>query len=106
MSDAGLERAQAAAAAARAQLLATAQEIQSRLEPNNLLDEAVANVRDHSARIARTAGETVRERPALFGAAAAAGGLLLVRRPLLRLGRRLFGRGRKRKHETEDDAAG
>jgi ElaB/YqjD/DUF883 family membrane-anchored ribosome-binding protein len=102
VSDEGLDKAKDEASAARERLFATAQEIQNRLEPSSLLDDAVGTVREQSARIARTASDSIRERPAAFGAAAAAGALLIVHRPLIRFARRLFGRSK----ETEDAAAG
>ena len=105
MSDEGVAKAKDAAGAARERLFATARELQSRLEPSSLLDDAVTNVREQSARMARTAGDTIRERPAALGAAAAAGALLIVHRPLLRFGRRLFRRDRAAQ-ETENGAAG
>jgi hypothetical protein len=106
VSDDALDSAKAAAEAARARLFATAQEIQGRLEPQTLLDEAVGTVREQSAKLARTAGDTARERPGMVGAAAAAGALLVLRKPLMRLGKRLFGRRKREDDETEDDAAG
>jgi hypothetical protein len=102
VSDEAVIKAKEAAGAARARLLATAQEIQNRLEPSNLLDEAVTKTRETSVRFARTASDTIRERPVAFGLAFAAGALLFAHRPLLRLGRRLFGKS----DETEDDATG
>ncbi|HEY0271365.1 MAG TPA: hypothetical protein VGC10_10300 [Sphingomonas sp.] len=102
MSDAALDEARDAAAVARERLLATTREIQDRLAPATLLDDAVGDVRRRSVRLAHITGDTIRERPAVFGAAALAGVVLLVaHRPLLRLGRRLFGRA----GETENDAA-
>ena len=105
MSDEGVVNARDAASDARKRLFATAQEIRSRFEPSSLLDDAATNLREQSTRMARTAGNAIRERPAAFGAAAAAGALLIVHRPLLRLGRRLFRRDDPG-HETDNDAAG
>jgi ElaB/YqjD/DUF883 family membrane-anchored ribosome-binding protein len=98
VSDDSVAKAKDDAAAARARFFGTAQEIQSRLEPSHLFEDAVSDVKERSARAAQVAGDIIRERPAMFGAAAAAGFLLMVHRPIRRLGRRLFGRA----DETED----
>jgi ElaB/YqjD/DUF883 family membrane-anchored ribosome-binding protein len=102
MSDSRIvDKAQAKVDAARARLLDTTQEIQDRLAPSRLLNEAMTDARTRSAALVRTAGDVARDRPATIAAAAIAGVALIARKPLLRLGRRLFGRG----EATDGDAA-
>lgn len=88
-----LAAAKADARVARARLLGTVQEIQARLTPANLLDEAMTEVRSRSAHMIENAGRAARERPGTIAAVAAGIGLLLARRPLARLGAKLLRRG-------------
>ncbi|MDB5736604.1 MAG: hypothetical protein JWO65_272 [Sphingomonas bacterium] len=96
-----LDQAQDEARAARERLAATAQVIQSRLEPANLLEDALTDVKARSAEMVRVAGEQARQRPATIAAAAIAGLALLAHRPLWRLGRKITGRSR----ETDEGSA-
>ncbi|NIJ32106.1 DUF3618 domain-containing protein [Sphingomonas oligoaromativorans] len=93
-----LDAAKADARAARARLLGTVEEIQTRMTPANLLDEAMAAARARSTEMVENAGRAARDRPATVAATVAGIGLLLARKPLLRLGAKLLHRG----EETPD----
>lgn len=93
-----LDAAKADARAARARLMGTVEEIQTRATPSRLLDDALTGVRNRSADLAQSAGQAVREHPATVAAAVAGTALLLARKPLGRLGSKLFRRG----EETAD----
>lgn len=80
-----IDVAQAEVTEARAHLLGTIEEIQQRLAPRNLVDEAITQVRTKSADLAESAGRTVRERPATIATGAAGLALLLAHKPLGRL---------------------
>ncbi len=87
-----VEAAQAQVDAARLRLSATVEEIQLRINPRTLLDEAITEVRTRSSDLAQTAADTVREQPAVVAAGAASVGLVLFRKPLGRLFRKITGR--------------
>ena len=92
--------AQSRVDAARGRLMATIEQIQQRIAPSSLMDEAIEQVKTRSSELAQSAGQVVRERPATVAATAAGIGLLLAAKPLSRL----FG-GRKAppdetRHET------
>jgi ElaB/YqjD/DUF883 family membrane-anchored ribosome-binding protein len=80
--------AQRDADAARARLSATLEQIQAQLAPSRIMEETMDTVRTGSAELARNAAEVARERPGVVAGAAAAGALLLLRKPLARLFRR------------------
>jgi hypothetical protein len=77
---------------ARARLLETVDEIQARVAPAQLLDDALNGVKARSADIVETAGGVVRDRPGTVAASAAGVALLFARRPIARLARRIFSR--------------
>lgn len=77
---------------ARARLMETLDEIQSRVAPSQLFDDALSGVKARSADLAESAGEVVRDRPATVAASAAGVALLLARKPIARIARRLFSR--------------
>ncbi len=87
-----LDEAEADAAAARARLADTLDEIQTRLAPSQLFGDAIDGIRTRSADLAETAGEIVRDRPATVAAGAAGVALLFARKPIARLAARLFSR--------------
>ena len=87
-----LGRAEADVADARAQLMETVEEIQARLAPAHLIDEAIGGVKARSVDLAESAGEVVRDRPGTVAASAAGVALLLARRPIGRMVRRIFSR--------------
>lgn len=92
MSDSSLEVAVLQAREARARLAGTAEELQSRLAPSRLLDDAVETVRTGATELALTTAKSARRRPRAAIAVAVVGVFLLVRRPSWRLARRITGR--------------
>lgn len=93
-----LDAAKADARVARTRLLGTVQEIQSRITPANLLDDAMTAARARSTELVENAGRAARDRPATVAATVAGIGLLLARKPLLRLAGKLL----HRREETPD----
>jgi len=91
MSEDKLAAAQKDAKAARARLQGTFEELQARVEPSQLLDDAVSEVKERSTALARSAREVARDRPGVIAAAAGAAALLIAHRPILRLIRRMRG---------------
>jgi len=84
-----LDEAEADVALARARLIETVDDIQARITPSQLFDDAISSVK---ARSAETAGEVVRDYPGAVVASAAGVTLLLIRKPIGRLARRIFSR--------------
>jgi ElaB/YqjD/DUF883 family membrane-anchored ribosome-binding protein len=80
--------AQSEVDSARGRLMATVEQIQQRIAPSTLMDEALEQVKTRSSELAQSAGKVVRDRPATVAATAAGIGLLLAAKPLSRL----FGR--------------
>ena len=80
---------------ARARLAGTVHELQSRLAPAKLLDDAVETVRSGATELAHTTADAARRRPQAATAALGVGVLLVLRRPLWRLVRRVTGRAAK-----------
>ena len=74
-----LDEAENDVALARAQLSGTVEEIQSRLAPSQLLDDAISGVKTRSADLAETASDVVRDRPGTVAASAA--GVRVAARP-------------------------
>jgi hypothetical protein len=64
------------------------EQIQQRVAPANLMEEAIDQVKTRSAELAQNAGQVVRDRPATVAATAAGIGLLLAAKPLSKLFRR------------------
>jgi ElaB/YqjD/DUF883 family membrane-anchored ribosome-binding protein len=87
-----LDAAKANARTARTRLLATVEEIQARMTPANILDEAMTAARARSSEMVGNAGRAARDNPATVAATVAGIGLLLARKPLLRLGARFLHR--------------
>jgi ElaB/YqjD/DUF883 family membrane-anchored ribosome-binding protein len=83
-----VELAQSDVDSARRRLMATVEQIQSRLAPASLVSEALDQMKARSTSLANEAREIVRERPATVAAAAAGVGLLLAAKPIVRLFRR------------------
>jgi hypothetical protein len=77
---------------ARSHLLGTIEEIQARLAPRNLVDEAMEQVRTRSIDFAETAGRTLRERPMTMAAGVTGLALLLAHKPLGRLAAKILRR--------------
>ena len=93
--------AQANAKAARARLLGTLGEVQSRLKPSNLAQDAVESAAQGVASVARKGAEAVRRRPFAVAAITGAIGLVMARGWI----GDIVGR-RKRKHETTPSSDG
>ena len=91
-----VEVAQSQVDAARGRLMATVEEIQQRIAPSTLMDEAIEQVKTRSAEFAQSAGQAVRDRPATVAATVAGLGLLVAARPLSRL----FGKREAEQDET------
>ena len=87
-----LDEAEADVALARTRLMDTVDDIQARITPSQLLDDAISGVKARSADVAETAGEVVRDYPGRVAASAAGVTLLLARKPIARLFRRIFSR--------------
>lgn len=81
---------------ARGRLMATIEQIQQRIAPSSLMDEAIEQMKTRSSELAQSAGQVVRERPATVAATAAGLGLLLAAGPLAKL----FGRRKAEANET------
>lgn len=93
-SIARLARAESEAAKARARLGTTLGEIQEKLSPANILDEATRELRERGLQAADQAMASLRSRPVLATLAVSGIGWLLSRRPGLALLFKLFlGRG-------------
>lgn len=89
MSDGlALERAALQARLARERLFDTAHELQARLDPNTLIDEAVEGVKSTASGFANTTADAARRRPGVAAGAAGVALLLVIRKPLGRLFRR------------------
>ena len=84
--------ARAEAEAAKRQLMATVHEIQYRLKPSTLANEAWSGVRDTATQRSDQAKEIVREKPQAAGAVAALLVLIFARKPLMSLLGKAFGR--------------
>jgi len=97
-----VETAAAEVRAARERLTATVAEIQARAAPSHLVDETLATVRTRSAEFVETASRAARARPLLSGGILAGIALLVLRRPLWRLG---YGLWRRRKETTRADSS-
>ena len=85
---------------ARARLTATVGELHNRLKPDTLVREGVDRLRVRGGELADEVMDVTRARPGLIGGVGAGMLLIWLRRPLGRLGRRLFFTG----HETDPPA--
>lgn len=88
MSDATLDAAALQVRMAREKLMGTAHQLQARLDPATLLDDSVEAARTAAADLALTTRRTAQQRPGVAAGMAAAGALVLLRRPIARLFRR------------------
>jgi len=95
-----LDEAQADVAEAKARLADTVGDIQSRLAPSRIFDDAMAGVKSTSTSLFESANNVARKRPAAVSAAVAALMLLVAHRPVLRLLRLLARRPRRRVDPT------
>jgi hypothetical protein len=78
----------------RARLMATAHELQERLNPKTMARDAIQGAKEKGADLAEDAVDAVRTHPRAAGGAAAALALFLARQPLISLAGKLF-RGSK-----------
>lgn len=86
------------AARARARLMDTARELQDRLSPGTLAQNAWAGAKSKGADLAEEAVDAVKRRPAIAGGVVAALALFLAREPLMDMAGKLAGEvGTKRK---------
>ncbi len=90
--------AQARIDAARARLFGTIGEVQSRLRPSNLAQDAVESAAQGVASVARKGAEAVRAKPLAAAGIAATVGLVMARG--------WIGDILRRRHETRDPATG
>ena len=88
------------AAKARAELMETARELQERLSPAVLANNAWQGAKARGADLAEDAVDAVRKRPAIAGGIVAALALFLARDPLIGAGKKLAG-GAKRKPDRK-----
>jgi ElaB/YqjD/DUF883 family membrane-anchored ribosome-binding protein len=86
-----LTAARARARTARTDLQVTIREVQSRLRPANLAEEAIDNIRRKGEAVADDAAAAVRKRPVAAGAVAAGLGALIGVRLLRRRRRTIHG---------------
>jgi hypothetical protein len=77
---------------ARARLMATAHELQERLNPKTMARDAIQGAKEKGADLAEDAVDAVRTHPRAAGGAVAAVALFLARQPLMGLAGKLFGR--------------
>ena len=90
--------ARIAAERARGRLMETARELQERLSPATLAQNAWAGAKSKGADLAEEAVDAVRRRPAIAGGVVAAIALFLAREPLIDMAGKLAdGVGSKRK---------
>ena len=83
-NDRPVDRARRDAGAARARLMADVHQLQDRLRPTNLAEEAVENVKASGVRVA----DLARRKPVAATAAALGVILLIARKPIVGLFRR------------------
>ena len=76
---------------ARARLMDTARELQERLSPGNLAQNAWEGAKSKGADLAEDAVDAVRRRPAIAGGLVAAIALFLAREPLIDMAGKLAG---------------
>ncbi|MDG2532818.1 DUF3618 domain-containing protein [Sphingomonas sp. HITSZ_GF] len=93
-----VEAAKARIAAARAQLFGTLGQVQERLSPSNLAQDAVESAAQGVATVARKGAEAVRSRPLAAAGVVATIGLVMARG--------WIGDIIARRHETRDPATG
>ncbi len=82
------------AARERAQLMATARELQERLSPAVLASNAWEGAKTKSADFAEDAVDAIRQRPAIYGGALGAIALFLAREPLIGMAGKLTRRSK------------
>jgi len=109
MTDPKVEAARIEVERSRAQLLETAKELQTRLEPGKLTRDAWQSAKEKGADLAEEAVDAVRRRPYAAGGAVAALALFIAREPVMELFGKLTGvmtsgepkKKKKKKSKTE-----
>lgn len=91
MTDAKVEAARIQVERSRAQLLETAKELQTRLEPGKLTRDAWQSAKEKGADLAEEAVDAVRRRPYAVGGAVATLALFIAREPVMELFGKLAG---------------
>jgi ElaB/YqjD/DUF883 family membrane-anchored ribosome-binding protein len=81
---------------ARARLSATLSELQARIAPSTLANDAIDEIRSRSMELADGATQLARRNPVAVAGAVAAGGLFLARKPVWGLLRRITGNKKAR----------
>ena len=82
---------------ARARLAVTARELQSRLSPRRMVDDAIDGATSSAVGLMESAEEAARRRPRAAASIGIVLGLFVVRKPLRRIVSRIFRRSRKRR---------
>ena len=85
MSEADVARAQEQVNAAREKLLGSAQQLQSRLTPKVLADDAWKAAREKGQEVAAEAVRQVKQRPVISSAAAVGFVAFVARKPIFKL---------------------
>jgi hypothetical protein len=99
-----IEQAKRNATVARSRVQSTAGALKQRLNPRNLAADAVESVKGKTAAVGDKASEAARRRPGAATAAAAIAALIVFRKPVKKLGRRLFGRTDKAERRARKEA--
>ena len=89
-ADIRIAAARGEVAARRAELLATIDEIKTRLAPKAVAQSAWEGAKDKTGEVAESTLAAVKERPLLTAAVVAGAGAVLARKPLFALVARLF----------------
>lgn len=103
-----IEQAKRNAAIARDRVQTTAGALKQRLNPRNLASDAVETVKEKTGVIGSRANGAAQKRPGALTAAAGVAALIVFRKPLKKIGRRLFSstaRQERRDHKAEKRAA-
>ena len=96
-----IEQAKRNATVARSRVQSTAGALKQRLNPRNLAADAVESVKGKTAAVGDRASDVARRRPA---AAAAVATLIIFRKPVKKIGRRLFSRTDKAERRERKEA--
>lgn len=83
-----IDRARSQAAAARERLIGIARELQERVRPSTLAEDAVSELKRKGGEVIDGVGRAASRRPVAVSAAAAGITALLLGRPIVRLARR------------------
>lgn len=102
--DVAIVEAEAAALEARARLVRTFAEVQERLDPRNLMNDAWRGIRKRSDEIVDEAVDLARRKPLAVGAVLAGIALFVARRPAARTLGRLLAR-RRATHEADGSSS-